>query len=244
MQATEKLFLRWNDFHENTIAAFKDLKNDSEFTDVTLACEDGQQIETHKVVLFSSSPFLKNLLKKNKHPHPLIYVRGLKFEDLANILDFLYLGEVRVFQENLESFLELAKELQLKGLTEKEEVISKDCNEVSPQEKKQKEESYFLPDNENKKEIPTTVSIRDNKMKLEDLDDQIESMMMITDKVDQRGYTLVMCSICCKELTKSHMKDHIESKHLEGLSHSCDTCGKTSKTRVALRMHKRNQHRT
>ena len=71
MQATEKLFLRWNDFHENTIAAFKDLKNDSEFTDVTLACEDGQQIETHKVVLFSSSPFLKNLLKKNNHPHPL-----------------------------------------------------------------------------------------------------------------------------------------------------------------------------
>ena len=142
MQATEKLFLRWNDFHENTIAAFKDLKNDSEFTDVTLACEDGQQIETHKVVLFSSSPFLKNLLKKNKHPHPLIYMRGLKFEDLTDILDFLYLGEVRVFQENLESFLELAKELQLKGLTEK--VNRKDYNEVSPQEKKQKEESYFL----------------------------------------------------------------------------------------------------
>ena len=112
MQATEKLYIRWNDFHENTIAAFKDLKNDSEFTDVTLACEDGQQIETHKVVLFSSSPFLKNLLKKNKHPHPLIYMRGLKFEDLTDILDFLYLGEVRVFQENLESFLELAKELQ------------------------------------------------------------------------------------------------------------------------------------
>ena len=242
MQATEKLFLRWNDFHENTIAAFKDLKNDSEFTDVTLACEDGQQIETHKVVLFSSSPFLKNLLKKNKHPHPLIYVRGLKFEDLANILDFLYLGEVRVFQENLESFLELAKELQLKGLTEK--VNRKDYNEVSPQVKMQKEESYFQPDNENKKEIPTTVSIRDHKVKLEDLDDQIESMMMITDKVDQRGYTLVTCSICYKELTKSHMKDHIESKHLEGLSYSCDTCGKTSKTRVALRMHKRSQHRT
>ena len=39
-------------------SAFGDLREDKEFTDVTLACEDGQQVEAHKVVLIASSPCL------------------------------------------------------------------------------------------------------------------------------------------------------------------------------------------
>ena len=54
----EKLCLQWNDFKENVSSAFGDLRQDKEFTDVTLACDDGQQLEAHKVVLVASSPFL------------------------------------------------------------------------------------------------------------------------------------------------------------------------------------------
>merc|ERR1711974_178729 len=49
-------------------------------------------------------------------PQPLIYMRGLKSADLTAIVDFIYLREASVFQEELESFLALAEELQLKGL--------------------------------------------------------------------------------------------------------------------------------
>ena len=84
---------------------------------MTLVCEDGKQVDAHKVVLASSIPFFKDILKRNKHPHPLIFMRGLKSEDLLAIVDFLYLGEANVFQENLDSFLALAEELKLKGLT-------------------------------------------------------------------------------------------------------------------------------
>ena len=72
----EKLCLQWNDFRENVSSAFGDLREDKEFTDVTLACEDGQQVEAHKFVLISSSPFFLNLLKRNKHPDPLVLYRG------------------------------------------------------------------------------------------------------------------------------------------------------------------------
>ena len=112
----EKLCLKWNDFQENAISAFGTLREDREFADVTLACEDGQQVEAHKVILASSSPFFLNLLRRNKHPHPLIYMRGLKSEDLLAIIDFLYFGEANVYQENLNTFLAVAEELQLKGL--------------------------------------------------------------------------------------------------------------------------------
>ena len=68
------------------------------------------------MVLISSSSFFLNLLKRNKHPHPLVYMRGLKHEDLLSIVDFLYNGEANVHQENFDSFLGMADELQLKGL--------------------------------------------------------------------------------------------------------------------------------
>ena len=89
----ETLCLQWNDFRENISSAFGDLREDKEFTDVTLACEDGQQVEAHKVVLIASSPFFLNILKRNKHIHPLIYMRGVKSENIIAMVDFFYHGE-------------------------------------------------------------------------------------------------------------------------------------------------------
>ena len=114
---SEKLCLQWNDFKENVISAFGSLRNEKEFTDVTLACEDGQQMEAHKVILAASSPFFERILQKSKHPHPLIYLRGFQSKDFLSILDFLYFGEANVYQEDLDSFLAIAEEIQLKGLT-------------------------------------------------------------------------------------------------------------------------------
>ena len=79
---SEKLCLQWNDFKENAIGAFANIREDADFADVTLACEDGQQVEAHKVILAASSPFFQKLLGRNKHPHLLIYMRGMKSEDL------------------------------------------------------------------------------------------------------------------------------------------------------------------
>ena len=113
---SEKLCLNWNNFQENIQSAFQNLRDDQDFADVTLACEDGQRIEAHKVILAASSPVLQKLLKHNKHPHPLIYMRGMKSENLFAIIDFLYYGTANVFQENLDSFLSIAEEFELKGL--------------------------------------------------------------------------------------------------------------------------------
>ena len=113
---SEKLCLQWNDFQDNIRSAFGNLREDKEFADVTLACEDGQQIEAHRVILASASPLFQKLLTGNKHIHPLIYMRGVTFHDLLAIVDFLYHGEANIFQENLDSFLAFAEELQLRGL--------------------------------------------------------------------------------------------------------------------------------
>ena len=112
----EKLCLQWNDFQENVKNAFGNLRDCTDFVDVTLACEDGRDIEAHRVILVASSPFFQRILKRNKHNHPMIYMRGMKSDDLTAIVDFLYYGEAKVYQENLDGFLAIAEELQLKGL--------------------------------------------------------------------------------------------------------------------------------
>ena len=86
---SEKLCLQWNDFQENIKSAFGNLRVDNDFVDVTLVSEDGQQVEAHKVILAASSPIFQKLLARNKHPHPLIYLRGMKAHDLLAILNFL-----------------------------------------------------------------------------------------------------------------------------------------------------------
>ena len=67
----------------------RDLEEDKEFTDVTLACRDGQQVEAHKVVLIATNPFFEKILRRNQHPHPLFYMRSLQPEWLI-ALEFFY----------------------------------------------------------------------------------------------------------------------------------------------------------
>ena len=44
-------------------------------------------------------------------------MRSLNSKDTSAILDPLYLGEANIYQENLDTFLALAEELKLSGLT-------------------------------------------------------------------------------------------------------------------------------
>ena len=107
LKMSEKLCFQWNDFIENITCVFRSLRKDKNFADVTLACEDGRQIEDHKVILVASSPLFKKILVGNKHTHPMIYL----ISDILAKIDFLHYGEANVYQEILDSFLSIAEEL-------------------------------------------------------------------------------------------------------------------------------------
>ena len=117
MGSSEKFCLRWNDFESNISKAFREIREDKDFFDITLACED-DQIPAHKVILSACSPFFRAILKRNKHEHPLLYLKGVKYNDLLSVLNFMYHGEVNVAQEDLNTFLAVAEDLKVKGLTQ------------------------------------------------------------------------------------------------------------------------------
>lgn len=113
---SDDFLLTKNNFELCTKNAFKNLINEAEFADVTLACSDDKQIKAHKVILGACSPFFKKIFRKNPHQHPLLYLKGVSHRDLEAILEFMYQGETKINKNHLDSFLNAAQELKVDGL--------------------------------------------------------------------------------------------------------------------------------
>ena len=261
---SEKLCLKWNDFQVNTNTAFVSLRNDTDFTDVTLACNDGEEVQAHKVILAASSPIFQTLLRRKKHPNPLIFMSGVKSENLVAIVDFLYYGEAKVCQENLDAFLALAEDLEVKGLTGNnvneppEEVKSVPRKTVSPKNEAQtinksdtiKPKYQTVQKQKIKNEM--AVDIQPHKVwsvnisDVEKLDEKVKSMMTKSDNSisnGRQGFTkAAICTVCGKEGIATNIRNHIEANHLAGISIPCNVCETLFRSRDALGKHSRKHH--
>ena len=252
---TGKLNIKCNDFQENTCATFGSLREDKDFADVTLACEDGQQVETHRVILAASSPFFQNLLKRNQHPHPLIFMRNVSSENLEAIVDFLYFGEASVLEQSLDSFLAISQELQLKGLSGGEN-LEKDQKENQEKDQKQidKESPHSKPKIrlDNIKEELHVEDVTEEGFEYEVVDpisnvsedlsgygeEDIKSMMEKGLKMISNGREKLIhsskCKICGKEGRGNVIKRHIRANHL---GNTCNLCGKKFTSRDEREKH-------
>ena len=130
MASNDKFCLKWNDFETNISGAFSELRDAKQFHDVCIAVDENPAhvLQAHKVMLAACSPFFRNMFLRQgalsglgaglAQPNPLIYLRGVTYEDMCHILDFMYHGEVNVCQDDLNSFLQVAEDLKIKGLTQ------------------------------------------------------------------------------------------------------------------------------
>jgi len=129
MNANEKFCLKWNDFESSLSRSFKELRGEADLIDVWLCSEAGEREEAapvaaHRLVLSACSGVLRRLLRRQgAGPAPglapgVVYLRGVASQDLQNIVSFMYDGEVSIAQDQLNSFLAAAEDLQVKGLTQ------------------------------------------------------------------------------------------------------------------------------
>ena len=113
IQDQQLVSLKWKIFDTHISSSLNDLYPKGKFTDVTLVSDDQIQFEAHKFVLSACSPVVKNLLLNNPHSHPLIYLRGVMHQELKSILEFMYLGEVKIPQNYVGQFVKTSKDLQI-----------------------------------------------------------------------------------------------------------------------------------
>ena len=258
MNSSDRFCVKWNKFHDNISSTFGSLREDTDFADVTLVCEDGQQVEAHKVILAASSTFFQNILKTIKHTHPLIYMKGMKTEYMLALLDFMYHGEANIYVDNLDSFLILAEDLNLKGISGIAQGIQTRLNtsdqqkEVSTIKREMETTSdYSLTENvvqekadDSENDDKRVVDLMDCKVSVgsDELDEKIKSMMSLSGYVSS-GRKLWSCKVCRKEGHWTNIKNHIELSHFEDISHPCNFCDKTFRTTNANRRHYNKDHK-
>ena len=231
----EKFSLKWNDFNQNVNKTFSSLRHQEDFYDVTLVSDDQQQFSAHKVVLSACSEYFGNVLKKNKHSHPLLCLQGISSNYLNSLLDYIYNGEAQVFQDELDRFLQIAQQLQLKGIIEdtmlqnfptntqniKHEYKSKrnpiiNTEEVEDSDSEEQEAAFS---SSTSLEVPNSSFVMDSS-NLAEVNEKIEEFI---EKAEGEGYNCKQCGKYAKR--KDHIRKHIET-HMEGLSFPCKTCGK------------------
>ncbi|GLG96135.1 BTB domain-containing protein, partial [Gryllus bimaculatus] len=110
--------LRWNNHRTNLLTVFDDLLRSEAFTDVTLACEGGQSVKCHKMVLAACSSYFQALFTELPCQHPVVVLKDVKYGEMKAILEYMYRGEVNVAHDHLAALLKVADALKVKGLVE------------------------------------------------------------------------------------------------------------------------------
>ena len=246
----EKFSLKWNDFQANISKTFSTLRREQDFQDITLLSDDGEAVSVHKVVLSASSDFFKSVLRKADHHKPMIYLNGVEFKQLNHILDYIYEGEVQLYQEDLDNFLGVAQKLKINGLIEgkemKESNYSQDVNEPDEDfENLENTQSSYVKDIEvqnfdmkhenNKVDRAVSVVAQQGSNVYEEARRAADQLVM---KVGDSW----VCKTCDKSAkTGGDIRKHAEI-HIEGLSFPCQMCGDTFRSRKLLANHLSRKH--
>ena len=237
----EKFCLKWNDFQSTVSTSFKTLRQEEDFFDVTLVSDDEVQMSAHKIILSACSSFFKSILKKNPHPNPLIYLHGVDSTNLGYILDYMYNGEVQIFQQNLDPFLEMAQKLSISGLISNTMGNSND----------DKMDYYPPPENEVGKiesEDPPVVAPKRHYRKTTETIQAVAVQGENFDVKDAVNNLIIweneayVCKTCGKgDKRLQNMKKHVEI-HIDGISYDCPLCDKTFRSKNSFNFHKYRRH--
>ena len=255
----EKYCLKWNDFNANASTAFGLLREEEFLQDVTLVGEDNSQIAAHKLVLSASSEYFKGIFKRNKHSNPLLLLEGVTSREMANILDYIYNGEVSLFQEDLDRFLAVAQRFKLNGL------LGEDPNEADEDSPVQTS-TLRLPPNtkrehghgqqDHKRLAPKETFVEARQLKLVGKNEESMKLKLTEDeksnleekinqsleKTEDGTWRCTLCDNFSNKYKKQQVQYHIEGIHLEGLSLPCNLCMKTFRSRQAYNIHKTRYH--
>ena len=257
----EKFCLKWNDFQTNVSKSFKFLRKENDFYDVTLVSDDQKQMSAHKLVLSACSEYFRNILKQSKQAiHPYLCLEGVSSSDLSNIMDYIYNGELQIYQDDLDRFLAVAQRFQLEGLIGNEK--DEDKNQFN-ETNESISENFEVPSNNhtsynigkkyNKLDLienehtPTVVSneksldSRSQDKPLTVISPDFSNTQELDQKLEEYFYRdqdgLFKCCQCGKECkSRGHILEHVEI-HVDNLSFPCQLCDKTFRSRNARKIH-------
>ena len=175
----------------------------------------------------------------------------MKSEELSGILDYIYNGEVRIFENEIERFLDIAQRFQLDGLigndSADQESGFKEQNMYEDQNYKAVEsfETNDLDETSSNEDVEKKIAIprqyqnnTENRVIAGTLTSIEELNQKIAENLGKDENGKHCCNICGQTSKHSgHIKEHIET-HFEGLSFPCPQCPYIGMRHHINRMHK------
>ena len=254
---SEKFCLKWNDSQINWTKSLSDLRNDKESADVTLISDDKVKLSAHKILLSSCSNVFKFILKGSSHANPLLYLSGISSVNLGYLLDYIYFGEVNLFQDQLDSFLDSAQKLEIEGLlgsnlnhdlkVEKESHMfnqqNDEQNQYEPNYPNEDKTIVNVSENAPAKSRQYNKSFRGDVAKFDVSSLTPEEVDYKIKELYQKNEGVWNCLACDHSAADGgNMRKHVEI-HLDGLSFSCTRCNKEFRSRKMLHNHTMRIHK-
>ena len=217
------LEFKWNDFQSNASRSFGLFRNEAYLQDVTIVSDDCKMVSAHKLVLSACSEYFRNILQQTRESRPLLCLEGVTSEDLKGILDYVYEGEVKIAQENLDRFLDVARRLKLDGLVTN---IQNDDNIKA-------EELYEEPIEEIREDNPQSVQHQERESDTtlvatrNDAEDMTEEEALIDEEQRKPGELRIRVPNPVQKLKKrTKDKGRKKTKPLEAIKDNGETLSK------------------
>ena len=175
----------------------KELLEEDDFKDVTLVSDDLHVVKAHKALLSKSSEVFRQMLMLKHEKDPIIFIRGSSQNQLRSMLNFIYLGETEISEEDMNAFLQLAKDFKLKEFTDTKTkkkfsgTIESQNIEIKTEPNKNERETAF--------EMADEAAEDDDNHKNSDSYDPLLAETDITDEVSQErnGKVTIVHSKTC-----------------------------------------------
>ena len=210
--------LTWDTYSDALRDMLRELYTSSDHADMSIITEDGTHFKVHKHILSFCSPVFREILTISKEHNPIIYLRGVKQEEMEQILKFMYLGEASLQLDKTNEFLSVAASLQIKELPNniEESQVKAESDETAPDLLTQTESSKSQ-DGENP--VPPS-----------------NWKSLVKDRFGEGG----TCKPCGKYF--AGVKRHVKVKHCDIVKYECKYCEHKSSALSSLRTHVMSKH--
>ena len=236
----EKLNLKWHSHADHFQEVIGSLYSSVESSDVTLVCDDQVKFKAHKFVLKSCSPVFKSILEEaNETDKAIVYLRGVNQAELGTVLEFIYLGQAALYQERMNEFLKLGKDLQIKQLKEVQDEVDQNEkeSEVANEEIVIDNNDYIVSFEENELASGDDIPYNNSEIKAVSTEDLVDKVSSIISSYD------TTCPQCGKVFTqRASMMQHVREIH-EGKKFPCNMCSYQATRSSNLTQHKLRVHK-
>ena len=220
---SEKFNLIWQTFPLHGKNLFQQLMETGKYSDVTLVSDDQHIFKAHKFVLSSCSTFFETIFDNNPN-NTSVYLRGVNQEELNSILQFIYLGKTTLFQERMNLFMNVAKDLKIKEIGENA-VDDNDDEAVNSKNEIVVNEHVFI---KQESTSDLTHNIREDTSKYYKISLN-----------DENKYACEKCDY--KTTIKRDLVRHVQGIH-EGIKFPCTYCNNEFNMLNNLRRHIKSKH--